>query len=208
MQTAKLIDSKLSGSDMATLTSKQSRNIKLAIWTILILLSSFIVWSSMASVAEVTTGTGVIIPSSREQTIQTLDGGVIRDIAVSEGVVVRQGEILVRLDDSVQRAELEEIDSKYRRNLARIARLEAEVTGSEIVFPEALKDYQSIKDAERSLYLARTKNRDQVTEILESSLDNLRSEVALVQRMLARQAASETELFQLCLLYTSDAADE
>lgn len=197
MQTPKLIDSKLSGSDMATLTSKQSRNIKLAIWTILILLSSFIVWSSMASVAEVTTGTGVIIPSSREQTIQTLDGGVIRDIAVSEGVVVRQGEILVRLDDSVQRAELEEIDSKYRRNLARIARLEAEVTGSEIVFPEALKDYQSIKDAERSLYLARTKNRDQVTEILESSLDNLRSEVALVQRMLARQAASETELFQL-----------
>lgn len=71
------------------------------------------------------------------------------------------------------------------------------MTGQEIVFPDALDDYESVKDAERSLYLARISNRDRVTSILENSLDNLRSEIALVERMLERQAASETELFQL-----------
>ena len=53
----------------------QSKSIKVTIWIILTMLLSFVIWSAWASVAEVTTGTGVVIPSSREQTIQTLDGG-------------------------------------------------------------------------------------------------------------------------------------
>lgn len=177
--------------------SVQSKSIKVTIWIILTMLLSFVIWSAWASVAEVTTGTGVVIPSSREQTIQTLDGGVIGQISVKEGDVVNRGEVLVRMEDSVQRTELEEVETKFRRNLAKIARLEAEVRGTDLLFPEALNDYSSIKESERSLYIARIKNRDQVTNILNNSLTNLEDEIALVQRMFDRQAASETELYQL-----------
>lgn len=181
----------------AEMARHQSKTIKTVIWIIVLMLSCFVFWSAMASVAEVTQGSGVVIPSSREQTIQTLDGGVIDNIQVKEGEVVSKGQILVHMDDSVTKAELEEVETKYRRDLARIARLEAEVTGESVAFPSALAAYPEVTSAELSLYHARINNRDQVTALLQDSIRNLREEVQLVERMLDRQAASESELYQL-----------
>ncbi|WP_339907509.1 biotin/lipoyl-binding protein, partial [Pseudomonas guineae] len=63
----------------------------------LLLLVVFIAWSAWAQINEVTRGEGQVIPSSREQSIQSLEGGILGQLLVSEGQVVEKGEVLAIL---------------------------------------------------------------------------------------------------------------
>ena len=70
-------------------------------WTIsllALLLTSFVVWAYYSNIEEVTRGQGSVIPSSREQVIQSLDAGVLSVMLVKEGDLVDAGQVLARLD--------------------------------------------------------------------------------------------------------------
>src|SRR5687767_9336630 len=60
----------------------------------------FLAWAALAQVDEVTRGQGQVIPSSRVQVIQSADPATIREILVRSGQMVREGQLLVRLDDT------------------------------------------------------------------------------------------------------------
>ncbi|MEL0243968.1 MAG: HlyD family efflux transporter periplasmic adaptor subunit, partial [Gammaproteobacteria bacterium] len=70
------------------------------LYVIFIFFVSFFVWASNAELEEVTRGNGKIIASSKLQVIQNLEGGIINDIAVRTGDKVKQGELLVKLDET------------------------------------------------------------------------------------------------------------
>src|SRR6185295_20270824 len=57
-------------------------------------------WASNALLDEVTLGQGRVIPSSREQVIQSLEGGILSEMTVREGVVVQKDQVLRRIDDT------------------------------------------------------------------------------------------------------------
>src|SRR5690554_379520 len=93
------------------------------IWVLISLVLVALVWSYFAPLAEVSTGTGKVIPSSREQTIQSLEGGIVSHLYVREGDVVEQGQVLAQLDLTKTEATVEESASRYRAALAAVARL-------------------------------------------------------------------------------------
>ena len=70
----------------------------------LVLLGAFIIcaylWADHAVLDEVTLGQGKVVPLSREQVIQSLEGGIIAEMMVKEGDAVKAGQVLVRLDDT------------------------------------------------------------------------------------------------------------
>lgn len=66
------------------------------IWAFVALLLSFLVWSYFAELVEVSTGTGKVIPTSREQVIQSLEGGIISELLVREGDIVDAGQEIGR----------------------------------------------------------------------------------------------------------------
>ena len=70
------------------------------LYVILIFFISFFIWASNAELEEVTRGNGKIIASSKLQVIQNLEGGIINDIAVRTGDRVKEGELLVKLDET------------------------------------------------------------------------------------------------------------
>ena len=111
------------------------------IWTFLILLVSLLAWSYFAELVEVSTGTGKVVPTSREQVIQSLEGGIISELFVREGDIVESGQILAQLDLTKTEANVGESAARYRAALASIARLEAEVNQTKLVFPEELASY-------------------------------------------------------------------
>ena len=57
-----------------------------------------LLWAGLFQLEEVSTGTGKVIPSSKEQVIQSLDGGILTKLDVQEGDIVEKGQVLAQLD--------------------------------------------------------------------------------------------------------------
>ena len=84
-------------------------------------------------------GNGKVIPSSRLQVVSNLEGGVVGEILVKAGDRVKQGQTLLRLDDTATSADFARSDTSIDALKARAARLEAEAKGRSLVFPAALE---------------------------------------------------------------------
>lgn len=68
------------------------------IWGCALMIACFLAWAAWFDVVEVSTGTGKVVPSSREQVIQSMEGGIIKEMNVTEGSLVERGQVLAQLD--------------------------------------------------------------------------------------------------------------
>ncbi len=97
-------------------------------------------WSTFAPLESAAIAFGVVEAESSRRTIQHLEGGIIGDILVADGDVVRAGQTLIRLDETKARAELGALRGQFWDAKAREARLLAEQHGDEQVsFPRELE---------------------------------------------------------------------
>lgn len=97
-------------------------------------------WSGFATLESAAIASGVVESESSRKTIQHLEGGIVREILVSDGDVVRNGQTLITLDDTRARAEVQSLQAQLWDASAREARLEAEQQGQErLSFPAALE---------------------------------------------------------------------
>lgn len=167
------------------------------IWAFVALLLSFLVWSYFAELVEVSTGTGKVIPTSREQVIQSLEGGIISELLVREGDIVDAGQVLAQLDLTKTAATVGESTARYRAALASIARLEAEVNQTKIQFPEEFKDYPHLVQTETRLYQARKQGLEESIGGLRKSLNLVQQELRLTRSLAEAGAASNVEVLKL-----------
>jgi HlyD family type I secretion membrane fusion protein len=104
-------------------------------------------WAATAPLASASIATGTVGVSSRRQTIQHLEGGIIADLKVRDGDFVRTGDLLLRLDDVKARAGYELTRGQYLAALGERARLETERDRvAEIAWPRELLDIQAEPD--------------------------------------------------------------
>ncbi|KAB2438448.1 biotin/lipoyl-binding protein, partial [Enterobacter hormaechei] len=135
-------------------------------------------WDSLSQLDEVTTGSGKVIPSSHEQVIQSLEGGIIHSLMVREGDIVERGQQLAQLDRTKTESSVLESESRLNAAMATAARLNAEVNDTALTFPAELDDDVELVKQETALYQSRR-------ESLEKGLAGLRQGADLVQRELA-----------------------
>lgn len=100
---------------------------RLTIWALFALFSCFLVWAYFAELDRVTRGEGKIIPSSQVQIIQSLDGGILQELYVSEGMQVTKGQLLARIDDTRFRSDAAQQDQEVDALRANIIRLRTEL---------------------------------------------------------------------------------
>lgn len=91
-----------------------------------------LIWASLAQVDEITRGQGRVIPSSRAQLVQPAEPAVIAEILVRSGEQVKEGQVLVKLDDSLAASELGQLEAENARLSVRAQRLEGEAGGSQL----------------------------------------------------------------------------
>lgn len=167
------------------------------IWVFVALLLSFIVWSYFAELVEVSTGTGKVVPTSREQVIQSLEGGIVSELLVRQGDIVEAGQVLAQLDLTKTEANVGESTARYRAALASIARLESEVNQTKLNFPPELKEYPHLVQTETRLYQTRKRGLDQSIAGLRQSLSLVQEELKLTRSLAMSGAASNVEVLKL-----------
>lgn len=142
---------------------------------------SSVAWASYAEVDEIARGDGKIIPASKTQIIQASEPGVVQEIAVTIGQVVKKNDLIIRLDNTFNTSSLGEQQAKARALQTRIARLKFEQAGNlEGAFPcpsEIQKVAPEICDNEQKLLIARRDNFEVKLSVLKSRLDQREKEL-------------------------------
>ncbi|MCH7314374.1 HlyD family type I secretion periplasmic adaptor subunit [Acinetobacter sp. ANC 3882] len=169
----------------------------LVVWMIGIGLFSLLIWAWLFNLEEVSTGTGKVIPSSKEQIIQSLEGGILTKLDVNEGDVVEKGQVLAQLDPTRLASNVGESKSLLISAQATAARLRAEVNGTPLSFPEEVQKNPKLVQEETALYLSRRANLDQSIEGYEQASKLVRQELAMTEPLVAKGAASEVEVLRL-----------
>lgn len=167
------------------------------IWIIGIGLLVLLSWAWIFKLEEVSTGTGKIIPSSKEQVIQSLDGGILTKLNVKEGEIVERGQVLAQLDPTRFESNVGESESLLVSSRATSARLRAEVTGAPLVFPEEVLKYPKLVKEETALYQSRRANLQESVAGLEQALLLVQQELEMTAPLVAKGAASEVEVLRL-----------
>jgi len=158
------------------------------LWSTLGFILVALVWASQAHVDEVTIGQGRVIPSSKVQIVQNLEGGIIADILVEPGQVVAKGQPLMRIDDTRFSSSYLEGVAKDDALRARIARLEAEAQLAQYKAPADLeRDKPELVKQEEALYEARHKD-------LQANLAVLRNQAQQRAQELAETRARASQL--------------
>jgi adhesin transport system membrane fusion protein len=140
---------------------------------------------------EVTRGEGKVIPSSKIQVIQNLEGGILSEVLVSEGQLVEKGDVLLKIDDTRFSSTFLETKLKYWELLARASRLEAEAKGEDLELPEELiNERPALAAAERSLYQARQRELQSTIDVLEQQARQRQQEMAETQAKLNKLRTS------------------
>ncbi|OKP64693.1 secretion protein HlyD [Ensifer adhaerens] len=167
------------------------------IWLIAALVGSMVCWSYWALLEEVTIGAGKVIPSTKAQVVQSLEGGILQEMAVAEGDIVAAGQRLATLDDTRFRSNFEEAEKKIQALTAAAARLEAQISGRELNFPSLVANDENLKNRERALFESQRSAYTTARASIEKQLALSTRELNLTQPLVKKGAASEVEVIRL-----------
>lgn len=179
----------------AALQTEKHRGLFSVVIVFFILIIAFIVWAYNSTVEEVTRGQGSVIPSSREQIVQSLDPGTIAQMKVKEGDIVEKGQILLKLDDTRSSAVLRESEAKVVNLDAMIARLRAEAYGTPLTFPDSTPS--DLRRRETAAYQARRRAMTDSVKGLQQTKALLDQEIAITSPMVAKGVVSQVELLKM-----------
>lgn len=118
-----------------------------------ITMTGIIVWSLIMQVDEVAKAQGKVIPSKQIQVIQSLEGGIVKQINVIEGQNVKTGDVLVIIDDVYAKSDVDENVNSYNGLLARLVALNTIIKGQRVLdFPAELQGFPTIMSQERERF--------------------------------------------------------
>lgn len=181
-------------------------------------------WASTAEISGALIAPGQIVVESSVKKVQHPTGGVVGEVLAHDGDIVKAGQVLVRLDDTVTKANLAIVTKTLDALQARAARLQAEQQGADkVTFPASLlnrasdPDVRDIMASETKLFEVRTNGRagqkaqlrERIRQLNEeigglNAQENAKQEeIALVnQELTGVRALYEQHLVQLARLTT------
>jgi len=178
-----------------------------------------VVWAAFAQLDEVTRGEARVVPTTQVQIIQSVDGGVVKELLVREGQVVEAGQLMLRVDPTRFVSTLLESQASQQALQAKALRLEALTRGTPFnPPPELRRDAPEVVAQEMRLYestragisaqvfIARnqlSQRQQELNEVrarreqAERSLELMTREITATRPLVATGAVSEVEVLRL-----------
>lgn len=186
------------------------------LWTILAAFTAGTLWTTFGWIDIVATAQGKIIPSGYSKTIQPYETGVIASIHVQDGQTVKQGDVLIELDATLNRADYDRAFNEYRAAKVDAARLRALLKGRATFEPppgtdrayvalqqqllrDQLAEYHAKGAAAQHLVDQRLAAMEQTRENilrLEATVPMEVERAAVYQRLLEYEAVSKMDFLQ------------
>lgn len=152
---------------------------------VVVFLGTVGLWTATASISGAVVAGAQFIAENNTKKVQHPSGGVVSDIKVREGALVHQGDVLIRLDETVTRTNLQIVSRQLDEARVRSARLEAERDqAARLQFSEALAarasdaEFALLLAAETRLFDARVAARNGTRAQLTRRIEQLNSEIA------------------------------
>ncbi|MDH5488985.1 MAG: HlyD family type I secretion periplasmic adaptor subunit [Rhodospirillaceae bacterium] len=161
-------------------------------WPVMVLLALAFMWANFAKLDEVASSPGEVVPMGKVKVIQHLEGGIIQDIFVTEGDIVREGQPLLQLDLGSGGANIEELQVRLDGEILARARLEAEANETDPVFPaDIAARIPEQANAQRQAFDARKRQMDSGLSVLKRQVTQRELEV---QELQAKLTAAKNNL--------------
>jgi membrane fusion protein, adhesin transport system len=193
----KFFRSKSANFGISTVEDDERSASKSLVWATGLTLLLALCWASWFELDEITRGQGKVIPTSREQVIQSLDSGVLSELLVREGSVVEKDQVLLRIDDARSGAVYREAHEKYLALSALAARLKAEAYGTALVFPPELNSEPALMKQELQAFNARKRALSESLRAIDGSLNAVSRELTITEPLVRQGVMSEVELLRL-----------
>jgi protease secretion system membrane fusion protein len=103
------------------------------LWVLGLGLGGFLLWAALAPLDEGVPTSGVVSIDTKRKQVQHLSGGIVKEVLVREGELVKKDHVLMRLDEAVTKANFESVRQRYLGLNAMQSRLQAEQTGADKV---------------------------------------------------------------------------
>lgn len=193
---------------------------QLMVWVIFLVLIWLLIWANMAELDKIVRGEAKVVPSSKIQVVQNLEGGIIENINVRSGDVVSKGEVLLKLDNTQFSSSFGETASQLYDLQAQASRLSAQANNTDfkVAVPDSDPEMKAIFEREKTLYehqLQQLKTTQRILnekviqsqseldeaynqfEQLSKSYDLLKQEINIMEPLVKQGIASEVELLKL-----------
>jgi adhesin transport system membrane fusion protein len=157
----------------------------------------FILWASWAEIDQITRAPGQVIASSRNQLVQAPEGGVLQELLVKEGALVKRGQPLANFERTRAESSFLEVEGKVAALRAAVARLRAEVLGGQPAWPAELARYPEIRASQQTLFVKRRAAFYEEIAALERSLGLVREELDMNLPLLKTGDVSKAEVLKL-----------
>jgi HlyD family secretion protein len=131
---------------------------RLVLYLVAALVALMIVWAFFGKLDIVAVSEGKLIPQSFVKIVQPAEAGIVREILVSEGAAVREGQVLVRMDTSISDADVRTLQAELARKRLQLRRIDAELAGKPLArvagdAPELVAQVAAQLAARRQAYL-------------------------------------------------------
>ncbi|WPN66278.1 HlyD family type I secretion periplasmic adaptor subunit [Pseudomonas sp. P9_35] len=156
-----------------------------------------LIWAGFARVEEITQGEAKIISLSREQIIQSLEGGILMEMEVQEGDVVERGQVLLKIDPTRAHSSYREFFSKALGLKAAIVRLKAEAFDLPLEFDDMVRKEPEIIAQETRTYQAHKQALRESLDALDRSYKLSEREISLAKPLVAQGLMSEVEMLRM-----------
>jgi HlyD family type I secretion membrane fusion protein len=167
-------------------------------WVIFLMFGICGVWSAVAPLDSAVSARGKIVVGSNKKTIQHYEGGIIEQILVKDGDIVKKDQPLLILSSAATKSNSDALKSHYMTLQAQEARLHAEQDGAdEVKFPQILLDNKGdseiskIMNAQLQLFNTRKQATNGKISVLSKEIDQYKKQI---DSLIAQSAASKEQL--------------